>query len=251
MQRRTEETWNSRTPRSFSRRALNTSTPSRIVVILTRLRSTRSRFTSFSSPRLNCGPEFAATGFMRAPDPLSQDHYIKRPSLLHCDDTEVSSSPGTISTLLLQEAQICEILAKSPHPNIAKYLGCVVEHDRITDLCFQKYGPDLSQRVQDNGGHALVDKESCLQSIRLGIDHLHTLGIIHCDINPSSILSDGDGFVIADFDSCAWEGEELGFKAGTQGWTRDDFKVAKPEMDFYGLDRIREFLYSSSVKNGS
>lgn len=187
-------------------------------------------------------PEIPAAGLTRAPEPLPQDSYFKRPSLLHCDDTEASPT-GIISTLLLHEAQICEIVAKSPHPNIAQYLGCVVDHGRITGLCFRKYGLNLSQRVHDT--HAF-SKKSCLKSIRRGIDHLHTLGIIHCDINPSNILSNGDDFVIGDFDSCAREGEKLGLKAGTIGWTRDNFQFARRENDLYGLGKIQGFLDSSS-----
>ncbi|KAF2195698.1 hypothetical protein K469DRAFT_758471 [Zopfia rhizophila CBS 207.26] len=46
----------------------------------------------------------------------------------------------------------------------------------------------------------------CLRSIRIGIEHLHSLGVIHCDINPTNILFRGNDFVIGDFDSCKPEG---------------------------------------------
>jgi serine/threonine protein kinase len=52
-----------------------------------------------------------------------------------------------------------------------------------------------------------------------GIQHLHSLGLIYCDINPTNILMNGGTPIIGDFDSCRREGEKLGFKAGTRGWT--------------------------------
>jgi hypothetical protein len=70
---------------------------------------------------------------------------VKRPSLLWYGDTVASTD---VSNLLLNEAQVCEILRANPHPNIAQYLGCVVENDRITGLCFVKYSMNLSEKVQ-------------------------------------------------------------------------------------------------------
>ena len=177
------------------------------------------------------------TGFTQAPEPLPPNTYVKRPSLLDYGDIHTSSATNT---LLLNEARMCEILRDSPHPNIAKYLGCLVDNGRIKGLCFERYGPDLFERIK---AAQPFDKESCLRSIRMGIEHLHGLGLIHCDINPSNIFSDGDNFVIGDFDSCTPEGAELGVKAGTTGWTRRDFRTAERENDLYGLTKIEEYLY--------
>jgi serine/threonine protein kinase len=171
----------------------------------------------------------------RAPDPLPPNTYIKRPSL-YC------SSESTKS-VVLHEARICEILKKSPHPNIAEYIGCLVENGRIAGLCFRKYGPNLSEMNRDCHN---FDKKACLRSIRKGIEHLHELGIIHCDVNPMNIFSNGEhaneSFVIGDFDSCTSEGQDLGLKAGTKGWTKEEFHVATPEMDWYGLSKIEQLL---------
>jgi serine/threonine protein kinase len=175
--------------------------------------------------------------FVRAPEPLPQDVYMKRPSLLHYGDTEASTE---LSSLLLNEATVCEILREFPHPNIAQYLGCMVENDRITGLCFVKYGGNLLERATKDTRP--FDIDLCLRGIQQGIRHLHSLNLIHCDINPTNILLDGDTPVIGDFDSCQRKGEKLGFKAGTRGWTSQDFKFAWPENDEYGLLKIRDFL---------
>ncbi|KAF1809578.1 hypothetical protein P152DRAFT_441374 [Eremomyces bilateralis CBS 781.70] len=63
-------------------------------------------------------PVFPAN-YTRAANPLPPNSYVKRPRLLYYGDSEAS----TDISLLLHEAQIYEVLAKSPHPNIVRYLG--------------------------------------------------------------------------------------------------------------------------------
>jgi hypothetical protein len=90
------------------------------------------------------------TAFSRVSEPLTSNCYVKRPSLLWYGDTVASTD---VSNLLLNEAQVCEILRANPHPNIAQYLGCVVENDRITGLYFVKYSMNLSEKVQRGLNH--------------------------------------------------------------------------------------------------
>jgi serine/threonine protein kinase len=177
--------------------------------------------------------------FTRAPEPLPEGCYIKRPSLLYYDNTKASSEE--LGSLLLSEARVYEILRAHPHPNIAQYLGCIVENDKITGLCLVKYGIDLDDRVTKDSRP--FDRDLYLQGIRQGIRHLHSLDLIHCDINPSNILMDGDTPVIVDFDSCRDKGEKLGMKAGTENWTSWDFKFAMPENNENGLAKIRDVLF--------
>lgn len=163
---------------------------------------------------------------------------MKRPSLLHYGDTSASTK---LSSLLLNEDKVCEILRASPHPTVGQYLGCIVDSGSITGLCFVKYGMALPERVTKDS-HPF-DTDLCLRHIRKGIRDLHGLGLIHCDINPTNILINGDTRFIVDFDSCRREGENLGFKAGIQSWTSEDFKFARRENNQYGLSKIRDFLF--------
>jgi hypothetical protein len=167
-------------------------------------------------PASQIWPPFPAN-FTRAPEPFPQNCYVKRPSLLNHGVTDASTE---VSTLLLSEATAYEIISAHPHPNIAQYLGCIVDGGHITGLCFVKYGITLSERVTKDPRH--FDKELCLRRIQNGIQHLHKLGLIHCDINPANILmsENDDNPIITDFDSCRRQGERLGLKAGTRGWTR-------------------------------
>ena len=191
----------------------------------------------------SCIMPLCPTDITRVQEPLPPDYYVKRPSLLYYGDTEASSEP---SILLLQEARICEILRSHPHPSIAGYFGCVVDDDRISGLCFARYGPNLMQMVRDG---RQFDRTACLGTIRKGIEHLHSLGLIHGDISPFNILSDGESFVVADFDSCTLEGNEFGLKAGTKGWSKDHPKIAERELDWYGLLKIEQLLLPREISN--
>jgi hypothetical protein len=190
-------------------------------------------------PTWRIWPEFTKD-FTLAPESSLSTSFVKQHSLLDYDDTPASSDQGA---LLLNEARICEILKMSPHPNVVEYLGCVVEDGRITGLCFTRYINTLSERVRAGNS---INIEHCLKGIEEGIRHIHHLGFIHCDINPHNILMDGDNPRVGDFDSCHPYGTKLGLKAGTIGWSRDEFKVANYENDWYGLSKIEEFLRRES-----
>lgn len=176
--------------------------------------------------------------FVQAPQPLPENSYIKRPSLLGSGNNPAGQH---LSEQVLNEVEVCEILAKHPHSNVAQYLGCLVEGDRVTGLCFARYHMTLTDRVKSG---APFDREACLRGIEDGIDHLHGLGLVHNDVNPRNIMVDSDGSnpVIIDFDSCRPEGQELGCKAGTPDWAAEGITHANRENDLYGLSKIKEFL---------
>lgn len=128
---------------------------------------------------------------------------MKRPSLLYYGDTAASTELGALT---LREAEVCEILRASSHPNIVQYLGCVVETGRITGFCFVKYDMTLSQRVAQ--ASRPFNAGSFLQYIEEGIRHLHSLELIHCDLNPTNILMRGE--IPARSTSSCWPRATLG-----------------------------------------
>ncbi|KAK3391220.1 kinase-like domain-containing protein [Podospora didyma] len=172
--------------------------------------------------------------FTRAPDPLPPTSYLKRPRLLYygLDDLDCGNQ-------ILTEVEACEVLKRYPHPNIAPYLGCIVKEGRIRGLAFARYSVTLSQMLKDE---TPFDRGHCLCGIEAGVRHMHKLGLVHNDLNPSNIMMDGDNPVIIDFDSCKREGDELGSKAGTDGWTLNGQDQALRENDLYSLSKIRAAL---------
>lgn len=189
--------------------------------------------------KLDICPEYSPN-YTQALDVTLPHVYVKQPSLIHCGD---SKDMTEVRNLVLQEAQIYEMLAQSPHPNVAKYLGCQVENGLITGLCLEKYGISLSQMVDEE---QKIDVTICRGSIKKGIEHLHSLGLVHGDLNPNNILSHGEGFVVIDFDSCARRGEKLGLKGGTEQYTQD-YDIAEFSNDWYAFDKIVEYLQEHSA----
>lgn len=75
-------------------------------------------------PMNDIWPPFAAS-FTQAPEPLSDLHYVKTPSLLLYGETEEASRD--IGAQVLNEIAACEVLMKYPHPNVATYFGCIAQ----------------------------------------------------------------------------------------------------------------------------
>ncbi|CAI7569389.1 unnamed protein product [Penicillium bialowiezense] len=158
--------------------------------------------------------------------------YIKRPKLSSFN----GFYPEVISQLLIREARV------------SQYHGFEVQDGRIKGLCFTKYDCSLYQRVNPHkhGKRAFVahrersppsEVSSWLEGIEAGIRHLHPLGIIHNDINPSNIMFAGDVPVIIDFDSAAGEGGGMIMNGGTYEWHDQTRQIARPNND---LDALRE-----------
>ncbi|KAL3481782.1 hypothetical protein BJX99DRAFT_253306 [Aspergillus californicus] len=71
-------------------------------------------------PREHIWPIFEGD-FITCPEHESPGVYIKRPRLTGYRGSD------SLSSYLLGEARICQILMEKPHENIARYLGCLVK----------------------------------------------------------------------------------------------------------------------------
>jgi serine/threonine protein kinase len=183
--------------------------------------------------------------FTRAPNPLPSGCYLKRPSLLYYEDGHDRSDYGD---QILGEVKACEVFRLRPHPNIARYLGCVVEDGRIKGLCFVRYPVTLSQMLKD--GTRLQSSSICLRGIEAGVQHMHDLGFVHNDLNLSNIMMDGEDPIIIDFDSCKRVGDRLGAKSGTFGRPLAEEEFAQRENDLYSLSEIQATLTKRELKDG-
>jgi serine/threonine protein kinase len=138
--------------------------------------------------------------------------FIKRPQA-HCllDRYQAPLVPR----ILLDEVNILEQLMKNPHPNIVSYHGCVVNRGHITGIALDRLPKVLDHRfLHDASG---LDEQVFERGLRSAIEHIHSLGLAHNDLNPSNIgLNEQDHPVIIDWGSCKGFGEEL-LSAGTPG----------------------------------
>jgi len=91
-------------------------------------------------------------------------------------------------------------------------------------------------------------KKLDLNGIEKGIQHLHSLGLVHNDINPSNIMLDKDVLVIIDFDSCRPIGKSLNEVGRTYEWYDESVQYSLPSNDLDALHEIREWLRDSGSK---
>ncbi|KAF2245147.1 kinase-like protein [Trematosphaeria pertusa] len=108
---------------------------------------------------------------------------------------------GQIAKALLQEAETLEILRRRPHPNVVRYHGCQVHRGRIVGLLLERHPCTLEERLY-NGSHDLNLKLG-FNGVKLGVRHLHSLGLAHNDIKPSNIMVSADNtWILIDMGSC-------------------------------------------------
>jgi serine/threonine protein kinase len=144
----------------------------------------------------------------------------------------------------LHEAHICELLAKSPHPNIVTYYGCDVRGGYVLHLILEYLPHKLADRFLDKSKP--LDVEQCIRGIEAGLNHIHSLGLVHLDIAPRNImLREDDTPVIIDFDLAQRDHERLGenFHAGEPYYHSYDTH-ASPQLDIDALDLLKEYVCS-------
>ncbi|OQD81982.1 hypothetical protein PENANT_c024G02841 [Penicillium antarcticum] len=184
------------------------------------------------------------------PGPHHSRWFLKKPSL----SPYTPRYPTLIKETWIEEVKACEILKESPHPNVAQYHGCaVLEDGTIRGIYFTSYDETLMERVNplrrnkldsayERRGADQGQVESWVEKIERGIRHLHGLGIVHNDLNPSNIMFHGDNPVIIDFDSSRPMGHDLSLVKRTDEWHDGKVTEALPSNDLDALEEIKSWL---------
>lgn len=172
-----------------------------------------------------------------APNLDRSDIFIKRPQVLHLDDEEETK---LLPQILIEEADILELIKRRPHSNLVRYYGCNVKRGRVTGIVLQRHQAILQYRYEDDERD--FDIRACMRGIRAGIEHLHSLGLAHNDLNPMNIALDTqDRPVILDFGSCRPFGEKL-LSAGTPGWIDELYDVSSAKHDESAIEKLDVWL---------
>ncbi|KAF2789403.1 hypothetical protein K505DRAFT_352610 [Melanomma pulvis-pyrius CBS 109.77] len=166
-----------------------------------------------------------------------RNFFIKRPKLLCLNNKEETQ---LLPQMLLKEAKVLEFLKQHYYPNLIRCHGCTINRGCITGISLQKHQITLQYRLKK--GSTSFDIVGCMQDIRAGVKHLHSLGFAHNDLNPMNIaLDSNDDPINLDFGSCRRLGEQL-LSAGTYGWIEDDFTTSAQRHDEFAMDRIEVWL---------
>ncbi|KAJ5236862.1 hypothetical protein N7489_006953 [Penicillium chrysogenum] len=176
-----------------------------------------------------------------APEGLSDSLvYVKRPGLQWYEDMiGTNHLPKTV----LDETIVMEQISRSPHQNIIRYYGCRVRRGYITSIVLERLDQTLKDYASTSDFQQL-DKTKFFESLKSVVEHLHTLGLAHNDINPDNIMVKDGSPVLIDFDSCQPFGKRLQ-SLGTLGWYEKPFYTSEKEHDTYSLGKIQEWLQAS------
>jgi len=169
--------------------------------------------------------------------------YTKRP-----DISSLSTTPkGTVASQFRHEVEIYETLSRTPHPSIVRYHGCVLFGDMIVAFQLEHCSTTLLDRIEQDDQFTKTAFEECISQVESGLEHLHSLGLAHNDLNPANIMfvADKANAVIIDFDSCDYFGRQLKRGGLVGGWDGGEpiatFQLSSAECDKQACQSIRDW----------
>lgn len=173
-----------------------------------------------------------------APDHLDDTSaFVKRPGL---DCYETMRGAPYVPRSVLDETLVMERISKTPHPNIIRYHGCRTRRGRITSLVLERLDQTLAQ-LRPLPTFEQIDRPKFLASLQSAVDHLHSLGLAHNDVNPDNVMVRGGEPVLIDFGSCQPFGARLQ-SLGTTGWCEEVFYTSEEKHDEYPMRKMGEWL---------
>ncbi|KAH6625527.1 hypothetical protein C7974DRAFT_425173 [Boeremia exigua] len=158
-----------------------------------------------------------------------------------------------------QEVKRCERILRSPHRNLAKYLGAVTKRiegeDRVVRIAYRRYTMDLHEFVIMKRLLRSRHVPFILRSLKRAIHHLHRLGLVHCDVRPPNIFVSFDKHkkgslyltevVLGDFDASLEIGEKVALKRANGDWWPQDVgwgDKANASIDEHSLRKLKTWL---------
>ena len=131
-------------------------------------------------------------------DAVCIDEFVTPPQLMCLDDEDdMKLSPQ----ITINEAEIIKSLKHNQHPNLVRYYGCTVQRSRITGIVLERHDMVRNYRFRDDVRD--LDVDACMNGIRAGVRHLHSLGLAHNDLNSTNISFGKNGNpIIFNFRSC-------------------------------------------------
>jgi serine/threonine protein kinase len=178
-----------------------------------------------------------------APDILPADTCVRIPDVFVMY-YKFGDGKQILRDALLVEAEVLQILSEHSHPNILGYHGCLVRRGRITGLVVDKCHDTLRGYVENGTGK--IDQAAFMKALESAVQHMHSLGLAHNDLNPGSVMVNEAGMpVVTDFGTANKIGQALGSSRGSKGWIEGDTKdytKSEKDHDIFALRKIGEWL---------
>ena len=165
-----------------------------------------------------------------------------------------------------QEMLRCEQISMDPHRNLAQYLGvetrCIFGEERVLRIAYQRYTMDLHTFVLEKRLLTKENQHLLVEGIRNGMQHLHKLGLVHCDLRPPNVFvtfKEEEGrvvleeVVVGDFDASLNIGQPVTLKRACREWWPPEAKwgsLAHPSMDEWCLQKIQDWMEDWLKENG-
>ncbi|KAL5414007.1 hypothetical protein PMIN04_009218 [Paraphaeosphaeria minitans] len=168
--------------------------------------------------------------------------FIKHHNFIRYDRFEDPTMQTHIKATQEREIWAAEKYRSAPHPNICEYKGVITDtEDRVIATVYRRYDTDLFNLIENspfldilasqpsNVWPPVPSPDYIMSAIHFGIRHIHSLGLVHCDIRPGNIFIDTHPMqvVIGDFDGTNTPGNQLqgrfaqGAASHTQGGVVD------------------------------
>ncbi|PYI00259.1 hypothetical protein BO78DRAFT_424672 [Aspergillus sclerotiicarbonarius CBS 121057] len=155
------------------------------------------------------------------------------------------------------EVKVYEYFQEYPHPNLGIYFGCHEQGGFITSTCCGRYGLTLAQRVNPKNlskeefrasDRKYVDDlmKDGLKGVLAGIRHLHRNGMMHNNINPSTIqLTWHETPVIVGFGCTRSVGASLRNFKRAPHWHDPKVQVSMQDNDLEAYEELKTWMIGS------
>ncbi|CCD21520.1 protein kinase, putative, (fragment) [Trypanosoma vivax Y486] len=141
-----------------------------------------------------------------------------------------------------------EVASMLHHPNIVRYVSCSLSTSYLAIIMEYVPGGSLHSVVKKFGKvSALVARRFTIDILN-GLNYLHGIGIVHCDVKPHNVLLDTDGVCkLSDFGSTISEAADVARTAGGEMTLRGTALYMAPEVAAGGRCTPQSDIFSLGI----
>ncbi|ORC88416.1 MAP protein kinase [Trypanosoma theileri] len=151
---------------------------------------------------------------------------------------------------IMQESLEAEmnVASKLRHPNIVQYVSCSVVQSHLAIIMEYVPGGSLHTVIKNFGRVTPLVARRFTVDILNGLNYLHGLGIVHCDVKPHNVLLGMDGVCkLSDFGSTISEAADMARTAVDEMTLRGTALYMAPEVARGGRCTPQSDIFSLGI----